>query len=75
MTVEEEESISDFDSIIFDSMTFRYDERIMEIAIANGLTERDIRKKFCREPEEVYAMDDSDDLLRGIDIVLFSKFY
>ena len=68
MTVEEEE-------MLFDLLERLRDERIMEIAIANGLTERDIRKKLCREPEEVYAMDDSDDLLRGIDIVLFSKFY
>ena len=68
MTVEEEE-------MLFDLLERLRDERIMEIAIANGLTERDIRKKLCREPEEVYAMDDSDDLLRGIDIVIFSKFY
>ena len=68
MTVEEEE-------ILVKLLEQLRDERIMEIAIANGLTERDIRKKLCREPEEVYAMDDSDDLLRGIDIVLFSKFY
>ena len=68
MTVEEEE-------MLVKLLEQLRDERIMEIAIANGLTERDIREKFCREPEEVYAMDDSDDLLRGIDIVLFSKFY
>ena len=68
MTVEEEE-------MLVKLLEQLRDERIMEIAIANGLTERDIRKKLCREPEEVYAMDDSDDLLRGIDIVLFSKFY
>ena len=68
MTVEEEE-------MLFELLERLRDERIMEIAIANGLTERDIRKKLYREPEEVYAMDDSDDLLRGIDIVLFSKFY
>ena len=51
------------------------DERISELAKDYNLTEREIRAKLCREPEEVYAMDDSDDLLRGIDIVLFSKFY
>ena len=68
MTIEEEE-------MLVKLLERLRDERIMEIAIANGLTERDIRKKFCREPEEVHAMDDSDDLLRGIDIVLFSKFY
>ena len=68
MTVEEEE-------MLVKLLEQLRDERIMEIAIANGLTERDIRKKLCREPEEVYAMDGSDDLLRGIDIVLFSKFY
>ena len=68
MTIEEEE-------MLVKLLEQLRDERIMEIAIANGLTERDIRKKLCREPEEVYAMDDSDDLLRGIDIVLFSKFY
>ena len=68
MTVEEEE-------MLVKLLERLRDERIMEIAIANGLTEKDIRKKLCREPEEVYAMDDSDDLLRGIDIVLFSKFY
>ena len=68
MTIEEEE-------MLVKLLEQLRDERIMEIAIANGLTERDIRKKFCREPEEVYAMDDGADLLRGIDIVLFSKFY
>jgi hypothetical protein len=34
------------------------------------MTEREIRKKLCREPEEVYEMDDGDNLLQGIDIVL-----
>lgn len=46
------------------------DERILEVAEDNDLTERDIREKLCREPEEVYEMDDYDCLLQGIDIVL-----
>lgn len=46
------------------------DERILEVAKDYNLTERDIRKKLCREPEEVYEMDDGDRLIEGIDIVL-----
>ena len=46
------------------------DERILEVAKYYDLTERDIREKLCREPEEVYEMDDGDRLLEGIDIVL-----
>ena len=46
------------------------DERILEVAKDYDLTERDIREKLCREPEEVYEMDDGDNLLNGIDIVL-----
>lgn len=46
------------------------DERIVEIAEQFDMTEREIRKKLCREPEEVYEMDDGDNLLQGIDIVL-----
>lgn len=46
------------------------DERILEVAKDYNLTERDIREKLCREPEEVYEMDDGDRLLEGIDIVL-----
>lgn len=46
------------------------DERILEVAKDYNLTERDIREKLCREPEEVYEMDDGDNLLNGIDIVL-----
>ena len=46
------------------------DERIVETAEQFGMTEREIRKKLCREPEEVYEMDDGDNLLQGIDIVL-----
>jgi len=46
------------------------DERILEVARDYSLTERDIREKLCREPEEVYEMDDGDRLIEGIDIVL-----
>ena len=46
------------------------DERILEVAKDHDLTEREVRKKLCREPEEVYEMDDGDNLLNGIDIVL-----
>ena len=46
------------------------DERIVETAEQFDMTEREIRKKLCREPEEVYEMDDGDNLLQGIDIVL-----
>jgi len=46
------------------------DERILEVAKDYDLTEREVRKKLCREPEEVYEMDDGDRLLEGIDIVL-----
>ena len=46
------------------------DERIIETAEQFDMTEREIRKKLCREPEEVYEMDDGDNLLNGIDIVL-----
>jgi hypothetical protein len=46
------------------------DERIIETAEQFDMTEREIRKKLCREPEEVYEMDDGDNLLQGIDIVL-----
>ena len=46
------------------------DERIIETAEQFDMTEREIRKKLCREPEEVYDMDDGDNLLQGIDIVL-----
>ena len=46
------------------------DERILELAKDYNLTEREIRKKLCREPEEVYEMDDDDRFLEGIDIVL-----
>lgn len=46
------------------------DERILEVAKDYDLTERDIREKLCREPEEVYEMDDGDCLLEGIDTVL-----
>lgn len=46
------------------------DERILELAKDYNLTEREIRKKLCREPEEVYEMDDGDRFLEGIDIVL-----
>ena len=45
-------------------------ERISELAKDYNLTERDIRAKLCREPEEVYKMDDGDRFLEGIDIVL-----
>ena len=45
-------------------------ERISELAKDYNLTERDIRAKLCREPEEVYEMDDGDRFLEGIDIVL-----
>lgn len=48
------------------------DERILEIAENYELTERDIRKKLCREPEEVYEMDNGDNLLQGIDTVLIA---
>ena len=46
------------------------DERISELARDYNLTEREIREKLCREPEEVYEMDDGDRFLEGIDIVL-----
>jgi hypothetical protein len=46
------------------------DERIVEVANDFGLTEREVREKLCREPIEVYEMDDGDNLLNGIDIVL-----
>jgi len=46
------------------------DERILEVAKDYDLTERDIREKLCREPEEVYEMDDGDRLIEGLDIVL-----
>ena len=46
------------------------DERISELARDYNLTEREIRAKLCREPEEVYEMDDGDRFLEGIDIVL-----
>ena len=46
------------------------DERILELAKDYNLTEREIRKKLCREPEEVYEMADGDRFLEGIDIVL-----
>jgi hypothetical protein len=46
------------------------DERILEVAKDYDLTEREVRAKLCREPEEVYEMDDGDNLLNGIDIVL-----
>ena len=46
------------------------DERILELARDYNLPEREIRAKLCREPEEVYEMDDSDRFLEGIDIVL-----
>lgn len=46
------------------------DERILELARDHNLTEREIRAKLCREPEEVYEMDDGDRFLEGIDIVL-----
>ena len=46
------------------------DERILEVANYYGLTEREVREKLCREPEEVYEMDDGDRLIEGIDIVL-----
>ena len=45
-------------------------ERISELAKDYNLTEREIRAKLCREPEEVYEMDDGDRFLEGIDIVL-----
>ena len=45
-------------------------ERILELARDYNLTEREIRAKLCREPEEVYEMDDGDRFLEGIDIVL-----
>ena len=45
-------------------------ERISELARDYNLTEREIREKLCREPEEVYEMDDGDRFLEGIDIVL-----
>ena len=46
------------------------DEKILEIAQEYNLTERDVREKLCREPEEVYEMNDDDRLIEGIDIVL-----
>ena len=46
------------------------DERIVEVANDFGITEREVREKLCREPIEVYEMDDGDNLLNGIDIVL-----
>lgn len=46
------------------------DERISELARDYNLTEREIRAKLCRGPEEVYGMDDGDHFLEGIDIVL-----
>ena len=46
------------------------DERILEVAKDYDLTEREVREKLCREPEEVYEMDDGDRLIEGIDIVL-----
>ena len=46
------------------------DERISELARDYSLTEREIRAKLRREPEEVYEMDDGDRFLEGIDIVL-----
>ena len=46
------------------------DERILEVAKDYDLTEREVREKLCREPEEVYEMDDGDNLLQGIDTVL-----
>lgn len=46
------------------------DERILEVAKDYNLTERDVREKLCREPEDVYEMDDGDCLLQGIDTVL-----
>lgn len=46
------------------------DERILEVAKDFDLTEREVREKLCREPEEVYEMDDGDCLLQGIDTVL-----
>jgi len=46
------------------------DERILEVADDYDLTEREVREKLCREPEEVYEMDDGDCLLQGIDTVL-----
>lgn len=46
------------------------DERILEIANDYDLTEREVRNKLCREPEEVYEMDDGDRLIEGLDIVL-----
>lgn len=46
------------------------DERILEVAQDYDLTEREVREKLCREPEEVYEMDDGDNLLQGIDTVL-----
>ena len=46
------------------------DERILEVAKDQGLTEREVREKLCREPEEVYEMDDGDRLIEGLDIVL-----
>jgi len=46
------------------------DEEIVEIAKDYNITEREVREKLCREPEEVYEMDDGTCLLEGIDIVL-----
>ena len=45
------------------------DEEILEVAQEYNLTEREVREKLCREPEEVYKMND-DRLIEGIDIVL-----
>ena len=46
------------------------DEEIVSIAEDYEMTEREIRQKLCREPEEVYEMDDGACLLQGIDTVL-----
>ena len=46
------------------------DEEINELAKEFGMTEREIRKKLEREPEDVYEMDDGDCLLQCIDGIL-----
>jgi hypothetical protein len=46
------------------------DERILEVAEENGLTEKEVREKLNSEPEEVYDDMDDDGLLHSVDTIL-----
>ena len=50
------------------------DENIQQIAEANDLSERKVRKMLANEPEDVYNLDD-EGLLQGIDAVMSAIYW